>query len=336
MTGPHRPGQFRRRPLVGILSAACCHTTSLISISPAQASWCGGTFPGKIPAAWDELVVPFTAEPLYRTNIFVRITSLRSPSSAKVLQLANPPLPPILLIGCPGVGYEYLENLEACSVSGRQVIAVNTCEAPIDRTGRSWLPPSPPPGPKWVRRPDVAAQQILAVCYACGVESVHVFAHGLGASVALHLAASLDRPPLLNGGSIGESASTSTVCAGGDAAAEAAPGSLNDRKPCTRLASIVLASPYGSIQDLTDLQQQRMVSYAEEVRAAMRCTHHVHRASRVVSLSCDCTAAPLNGLIPVWQVPEEEAAYVDGEQCVVEATALTSVPYREALLDRSR
>ena len=233
---------------VGTLGGASTATPG--GALPAHA-WCGGIFPGKNPGEPVEETVPFTRGS-YRTDVFVR--RVMPGRSVKQQPLYVPDLPPVLLVGCPGVAYDYLENLETLVVSGRQVIAVNTCEAPTSRDGRAWLPPPPPLGPLEMRRADVAASQLKAVCEACSLDAVHVFAHGLGGAVALRLA-QLMQPAAATG-------------------------------PC--LASLTLASPYGALSDLKPMQQRRLMGYSEEV-------------------------------------PEDESLFEDGQQCVVEANALTGV-----------
>lgn len=210
------------------LAAALVAAASTPSKQPAVA-WCGGYYPGKISNNWDELLVPWSMDS-YSTEIFCRIVKpprRRAYGSSATTFSELPNLPAVLVVGCPGVAHDYLENLEGLVVSGRQVIAVDTCEAPIDRVSRSWMPPSAPPGPRAMRRPVIAAAQLQAVCEALQLEAMHVFAHGLGGTAALHLVRNL-------------------------------PASM-------RLASLTLASPYGALGDLRLTAQRRLTGVDEEV-----------------------------------------------------------------------
>ena len=163
----------------GTALAIACGTRGVV---PSHA-WCGGFFPGKVTNDWDERLVHYVAGD-YETDIFVRI--INPPrrrvmgSSSREFPKGPLPLPPVLLIGCPGVSYEYLENLEGLVISGRQVIAINTCEAPVDR---DWVVAPPSRGPYKERTPRAAAAQVLAACEACRIGSAHVIAHGLGGAV---------------------------------------------------------------------------------------------------------------------------------------------------------
>ena len=133
--------------------AALAVVPHYLPAAPALA-WCGGYFPGKISNDINEEFVPFSAVAAdgaeYRTNIFVRI--VRPPRRAVFGSSARkfaslPPLPAVLVVGFPGVSYDYCENLEGLAVSGRRVILVNTCEAPLRAETKEWMPP--PQQPTW-------------------------------------------------------------------------------------------------------------------------------------------------------------------------------------------
>ena len=259
---------------------------------PAQA-YCNGVYSGKITNDVQERLVPFSMG-AYRTDIFVR--EVRPPRSRVMGGSISfpgelPSLPPVLLVGVPGAPYDYCENLEALVLSGRRVFAVNTCEAPVER---GWLPPRPKRGPREVRRPAVAARQLLTVCEASGLGAVHVFAHGLGGAAALHLVELLRQPV---------SAATAATAATAGAAATATTAAAAAPPPSrVRLASLVLASPYGALEDLRPVQQRRLQNWDE--------------------------------LFPI-DMDEEggnDGTESAGQQCVVEANALTGRPWREALL----
>ena len=132
-----------------------------MQIAPAQA-WCNGYFEGTITNDVSERAVPFVSGS-YSTNVFVR--TVRPPSrrvmGGSVSFPTLPPLPPVVVIGTPGVTYDYLENLQALALSGRRVLMLGTCEAPSDRP---WWPAPEEVGPRAMRRPRVAAQQVLVAC----------------------------------------------------------------------------------------------------------------------------------------------------------------------------
>ena len=300
-----QPSRSRR----ALVRAACVAATCapLWSARPALA-WCGGYFPGKLSNEWDELLVEYeNAAQGYKTDIFVRIVD---PPRRRVYGGANikeyrelPRLPPVLVVGCPGVNYEYLENLEGVVVSGRRVILLNTCEAPVDRDARAWMPPAESsPGPAAMRRPLEAAKQILAVCDALSykgprIESVHVFAHGLGGAAALHMVELLKERSMQRDAEAKAAETTATEVVVSDVTATMA-------KPVLRIASLSLASPYGAIEDL-NIETRRRIEYNAEV-----------------------TPLEFDG--------SDGGQPVEGQQCVVEATLLTGLPWREALLRPSK
>lgn len=279
----HRPASRRR--VLGQATAALALTTRHgLQPQPAQA-WCGGYYPGKISNDWDETTVKFEVAE-YSTEVFTRVMdpprrAVYGSSSKGFRTGSSSSLPTILLVGCPGVSYDYLENLEGCALSGRRVISVNTCEAPTDRTSRSWLADAPERGPREMRRPRIAAKQLMAVCAACGVGDVHVFGHGLGGAAALHLAEMI-------------AAATTTNDESSTSATPSSP----------RLASLTLVSPYGSMEDLRPFAQKRIRG--------------------------------VDDLVPLEFDGSDAEAAIDGQQCVVEASLLTGMPYREALLRASR
>lgn len=84
---------------------------------------------------------------------------------------------PVLVVGSPGVGYEYLENLEALTVSDRRVALLT-----FAGSAAGGEQPAEP-----LLSVGACAAQLRAACDALGVPSVHLVAHGLGASVALAL-----------------------------------------------------------------------------------------------------------------------------------------------------
>ena len=92
-------------------------------------------------------------------------------------------MPPVLLVGNPGVGFDYLENLEVATVSDRRVIEVTFAGTRGDV-------------PAAVRSVEACAAQLEAVCRTLGLSAVHVhvLAHGLGAPPTLQLLQSTSTP----------------------------------------------------------------------------------------------------------------------------------------------
>ena len=157
--------------------AACLRTASLAALSavlqppaaPAHA-WCGEKVPGwAYFLKWDERPVPFIWEGV-KAEVLCRVVGDKGRES-------KTGVPPVLLVGNPGVGYDYLENLEGLTVSDRRVIEVVFAGT---RPGGAPLPAS-------IRGAEACAAQLRAVCSAIGVPRVHVLAHGSGALPALRL-----------------------------------------------------------------------------------------------------------------------------------------------------
>ena len=125
---------------------------------PALA-WCGERFPSwAYFLKWDEVDVPFEWNGA-KASVRYRVVgdATRETGSG---------VPPVLVAGTPGLGYEYFENFEALTVSDRRVIEVTFSDtAPIES----------------------GSVQLAAVCKSLKVPIVHVVAHGLGAVAALDL-----------------------------------------------------------------------------------------------------------------------------------------------------
>ena len=135
------------------------------------AAWCGERFPSwAYYLKWDQQTIPFehngqTSAVEYR----VVGDQVREKKAG---------VPPIMVVGTPGVGYEYLENLEALSVSDRRIVEVTF----PGTSGEKNAPPE-------LRTADALAAALLAVCVGLQLPAVHLVAHGLGAPPALRLAA---------------------------------------------------------------------------------------------------------------------------------------------------
>ena len=112
----------------------------------------------------------------YKGEVFCRVVGDK-------LREANTGVPPVLLVGNPGVGFDYLENLEVATVSDRRVIEVTFAGTRGDV-------------PAAVRSVEACAAQLEAVCRTLGLSAVHVhvLAHGLGAPPALQLLQSTSTP----------------------------------------------------------------------------------------------------------------------------------------------
>ena len=112
----------------------------------------------------------------YKGEVFCRVVGDK-------LREANTGVPPVLLVGNPGVGFDYLENLEVATVSDRRVIEVTFAGTRGDV-------------PATVRSVEACAAQLEAVCRTLGLSAVHVhvLAHGLGAPPALQLLQSTPTP----------------------------------------------------------------------------------------------------------------------------------------------
>jgi pimeloyl-ACP methyl ester carboxylesterase len=151
-----------RRALLGAL----CSVT-LPPLAPANA-WCGERIPSwAYYLKWDEVSVPFSFGG-EQGNVRYRVVGDQTREVATGV-------PPVLVVGTPGLGYDYLENIEALTVSDRRVIEVT-----FAGTAEKALPSA-------LLTADACAAQLQAVCAALKVSEVHVIAHGLGALPALRL-----------------------------------------------------------------------------------------------------------------------------------------------------
>ncbi len=133
---------------------------------PAEA-WCGEKFPSwAYYIKWDEAAIPFEWDGR-KGEVGCRVVGDK-------LREKNTGVPPVLLVGTPGLGYDYLENLEALTVSDRRVIEVTFAGTRGD-------------APASMRSVGACAAQLEAVCRTLQLPAVHVLAHGLGAPAALQL-----------------------------------------------------------------------------------------------------------------------------------------------------
>jgi pimeloyl-ACP methyl ester carboxylesterase len=149
----------RRRGFVRTALLAAAASQSFLEPQKAVA-WCGERFPSwAYYLKWDQVDVPFEYDGKPAGTVSYRVVGDKARETGSAV-------PPVLVCGTPGFGYDYLENMEALTVSDRRVIEVTfASSAPIES----------------------GAAQLAAVCRALGVPVVHVVAHGLGAVPALNL-----------------------------------------------------------------------------------------------------------------------------------------------------
>lgn len=202
-------------------------------VKPAEA-WCGEQFP---PWAyylkWDQIAVPFEYGGV-KGETFCRVVG-------DVAREQKAGVPPVLLVGNPGVGYDYMENMEALSVSDRRVIEVVFAgTAKGDATPAALL------------SADAQAAQLRAICATLKLSAVHVVSHGLGAVPALRLLGDPALPAVVAPKSDGGSKDCSTYKSDKareycerEAGAKAGPG-----VDALAVRSLALVSPYASPADL--------------------------------------------------------------------------------------
>lgn len=135
-----------RRALVASLTSAL-----LLRPRDAAQAWCGAPYP---PYAYQLPWFEFQ----------VAGADMRVVGDSRTEQSKN--LSPLLVLPPPGLSYEYLEPLEALTISERRVAFVN-----------------------WRGSRDDMAKQAAAALDALEAPSVHVLGHGTGAVAALMLGA---------------------------------------------------------------------------------------------------------------------------------------------------
>ena len=160
-------------PRRALLAAAALLTQA--PPAPARA-WCGENFPSwAFYLKWDQSALPLQDNPKAGATSYRIVGDLVRESKAGV--------PPILVVGAPGIGYEYLENFEALTVSDRRVVFVALAGTAPASSSSSTFDTS-------LATPEAGAAQLAGVCKSLGLPAVHVVAHGLGAPAALRFAAS--------------------------------------------------------------------------------------------------------------------------------------------------
>lgn len=202
-------------------------------------------------------------------------------------------MPPVVVVGTPGLGYDYMENFEALTVSDRRVrLCPPRCRAYSPRLS----PPAPAPtrwtpipysssAPNWFSclpapaMPQVVevtfagssadakgtpvpllsvgacAAQLQAAIRALNVPAVHVAAHGLGAGAAVALA----------------------------------------RAQPTLIRSLALISPYGSLSDLRPASADTLRSERDSlsVAATILRTRTLLAKNSCVREAADASGGPL-------------------------------------------
>jgi len=136
------------------LAAAWC-TWRTAPVEPS-AAWCGAPYP---PFAYS---LPWYEFPV--GSAAVRVVGDISAERAKKLS-------PLLVLPPPGLGYEYLETLEALTISERRVAFATLAPA----------------------SPDALAEQVGATLESLEAPRAHVLAHATAAPAALALAAARPR-----------------------------------------------------------------------------------------------------------------------------------------------
>jgi pimeloyl-ACP methyl ester carboxylesterase len=149
------------------LQRACLAAAAVLSPQLPASAWCGEKYPSwAYFLKWDETSVPFEWDG-QKGEVYCRVVGDKRRES-------NTGVPPVLLVGNPGMGYDYLENLEALTVSDRRVIEIAFAGT------RGDVPAS-------MRSVGACAAQLEAVCRKLQLPAAHVLAHGLGAAPALKL-----------------------------------------------------------------------------------------------------------------------------------------------------
>ncbi|KOO30126.1 hypothetical protein Ctob_012499 [Chrysochromulina tobinii] len=165
----------RRRDL--LCGSAAAAAAALLPPDRA-AAWCGEPVPSwAFYLQWDQTALPFEYQGA-SAQVRYRVVG-------DIVRERKAGVPPVVVIGTPGFGYDYLETLEALTVSDRRVAMVILAGTAAGED----LPPV-------LRTADACAEQIRAVCRALkpaalgGKPAVHLVAHGLGAVPALRVLAS--------------------------------------------------------------------------------------------------------------------------------------------------
>ena len=99
------------------LQRACLAAAAVLSPRLPASAWCGEKYPSwAYFLKWDETSVPFEWDG-QKGEVYCRVVGDKQRES-------KTGVPPVLLVGNPGLGHDYLENLEALTVSDRRVIEV--------------------------------------------------------------------------------------------------------------------------------------------------------------------------------------------------------------------
>ncbi|EOD27238.1 hypothetical protein EMIHUDRAFT_205238 [Emiliania huxleyi CCMP1516] len=163
----------------------------------AAVGWCGEAVPSwAFFVKWDDGRVPFEWEGA-KGEAYCRVVGDRA-------REAKAGVPPILLVGTPGLGYDYLENLEALTVSDRRVVEVVFA-------GTNGAASAP------LLTADACAAQLGAVVRSLGVQKADTCQTASASCVSEAAAAAADGvllPPLLDRNGDGDS---DRLASGGEA-----------------------------------------------------------------------------------------------------------------------
>lgn len=155
-----------RRAVLAATAAAFATAPAL----PARA-WCGTETPrwGFFLQWTEKPKVPFKYKGVRGTVFYREVGDLAREENAGVT--------PILIVGTPGLGYNYLENFEASTVCDRRVVEVTLAGSDTAVDPR-------------LATIDACVEQLRVVLQTVNITRVHIVAHGLGAVPALRLISS--------------------------------------------------------------------------------------------------------------------------------------------------
>ena len=237
---------------------ACC----VPSLLPRDAiAWCGDPFP---PYAYSLPWFEFDAGP---SKLPLRIVGdLKAEREQNML--------PLLVLPSPGLSYEYLENLEALTISQRRVAFADL------RTGAA--------------APDALVARILdAVAALESPGGVHLLGYGYGAALALRVYSSSAVSSGAVCGYDSEPACPATLC--GSCCNPMWPMLLSYVVQ-VRVASLILASPLGTLDDAEPARREELANERPRLhrlgaRQAPRPAHRRPARRRAGGRDAGCGAA---------------------------------------------
>ena len=249
-----RPISSRAALLRGL---ACC----VPSLLPRDAiAWCGDPFP---PYAYSLPWFEFDAGP---SKLPLRIVGdLKAEREQNML--------PLLVLPSPGLSYEYLENLEALTISQRRVAFADL------RTGAA--------------APDALVARILdAVAALESPGGVHLLGYGYGAALALRVYSSSAVSSGAVCGYDSEPACPATLC--GSCCNPMWPMLLSYVVQ-VRVASLILASPLGTLDDAEPARREELATGLAPVLRSVATSGRACIDSELNKLRGRPTAVPQGG-----------------------------------------